>query len=768
MAINVNDIIGKGFVFNVSAETIIEPTPTTTIGAFIGCANSGPTNTPTLITGGLREFYSVFGTEPANVNTVQDFGWYAAEHHFRKSSIGYFTRLADTSAGNLETSSILIENPSTEGILTGTVIIPSGGINPQTSQTYTATLGKSDGTTVTTANITIPAAEAAIIDGQTPVGYGTPYGFSSGHSMDITVTENGTPFVGTIQPIVSQGSDIDATVTYFNSLISAVPTLTGKVEAYKNGSNALSLRTILKGTGAIIALSNITGTRLATPGGIFRSYASSDTGLSVTRSSLITAFDSAANTALGTTGISYLTFNGSNRAVITNNATVGEDSTVAVSGAGATTLFGASPVISTGSVDQPIGTLTAVYAGTEGNSIGIKFTGNLEDGNQATIYYQGKAITTISNFVFDPTSNDYIGKMIADDFFANPIVAWSRESSDFIDIDPITDTIIYLEGGKSGGMNSDEDYPTQIEVITEINKYGNVDLYSIDIICYPAGGASYGDIEAVQNALQTVCEDRQDCFAIIDPPTNITNTTNLLNWQNGNYAPYRSNRIDSMYLVTYYPNLKVRFAGNRVATVSPSVRAVGTITQSHNIANGLKFTAPAGQQRAVIDGNIVGLSKDLSKTEKDLMYADTYNGRINPISFSLATGYFLDGNKTTQFANNSLRRINTMATVLYIKKRIQTITPRFFYEPSSPTTWAAFQAELAAIMKFLEEKNAIEPESDTLNGWSVICDESNNTPEVTNRNGMVAQISYVGIKAIERIKISAEIREKKSSVSISV
>ena len=755
MAINVNDIVGKGFVFEVSAEQIVEPSVNGTISAFVGCSNSGPVGRATLITGGLKEFYNIFGTEPADVTKVNDFGWYAAAHHFRYSQIGYFTRVANQTTGNLVNASVDVARPDTNGSITGSVAVATN-LNISSSATISVEFGTS--TTPITVSYTVPASEPAFL-----VGTAAPSSFdfsTTNEVLGVSIVENSVTTSANLT-LNSNTTDLNGLRDALNVLVAA-SSLAGKV-VFSVSGGFLKVASVLLGSNITITL-----TPGAVLGAVFASGNRTDAGANVLRSTIQNGFNSVANTALGTSGVVYMTFDSNNKAVITNTLVVGEDSTLQITSSNAvtTTLFG-TPVVANGLYNQILGKLSAIYPGTEGNGISAVFSGSVANGNQVVIYYQNKQLTTISNFNYVPTSSNYIGTLIENDSFVSGVVSWSREDQYPTNIEPITNIFYTCSGGKSGGFNDSEIYPIKADVITAIETYANADVYNIDLLCYPAGGISYGGDEDVQTAMEDVCKSRQDCFTILDPPINIESVTNAIRWEKGDWAPYRSSALDSFYSVTYFPKLRVRFANNKVATVAPSVRAAGQIANSDALSNGLSFYTPAGQRRGVLGGNVIGLGTDLSQKDKDLLYADTYNGRINPISFSMASGYYLDGNKTTQIENNSLRRINTMRTILYVKKRIQTIVPRYFYEPSSPDTWASFRAELASIMKFLEEKNAIEPETDPLNGWSVICDSTNNTSEVTNRNGMVAEISYVGIKSIERIKISAMIREKKTNITVS-
>ena len=88
----VSDILGVGFKYEQYAEEQQVPQATGTRAVVLGTSTWGPINTPTLITGGLREFKNTFGY----AGTSADEGWEGAYSHFLNSSVGYFTRIASS------------------------------------------------------------------------------------------------------------------------------------------------------------------------------------------------------------------------------------------------------------------------------------------------------------------------------------------------------------------------------------------------------------------------------------------------------------------------------------------------------------------------------------------------------------------------------------------------------------------------------------------------------------------------------------------------
>jgi hypothetical protein len=187
------------------------------------------------------------------------------------------------------------------------------------------------------------------------------------------------------------------------------------------------------------------------------------------------------------------------------------------------------------------------------------------------------------------------------------------------------------------------------------------------------------------------------------------------------------------------------------------------ISKSDQASNSI-VRAPAGVQRGNLEG-LEGLKQNLSAKEKDLLYGDTYDNCINPIVYSANFGWYVNGQKTALRKNSrgnltSLSRINVMRTGLYIKREIAKIIPRFFHQPNDESTRNDFVAALSLIMNYLIQARAIETEV------LIKCDSINNPPEVTNNNGLIAEIEFTPIKTVERIKVFTNLKERKTTITV--
>ena len=441
-----------------------------------------------------------------------------------------------------------------------------------------------------------------------------------------------------------------------------------------------------------------------------------------------------------------------------------------------------------------IGTFRAAYRGVEGNTIKLNFY--KENGIPTIgVLFRNNLVGTISDYNFDIESENFLGNIIDNDTVINQIIKYNhgKRYYEFNDSDDLTaesfdllynnnpvenmsnwtiqDGLYSLSDGVSGEESNDLNY-TILGIIEELK---NLDLYQIDFIAAPG----YSE-ENIQNALLNLCATRQDCFAFIDLPL-ITGTSNrdavnkAVRYINGNYI--RTEKIDSIYGVLAFPYVVFRkrfynsqnILASELATVSPTT-ILPYLYTTKDITTGTTFDIAAGE---TYGGRILLGTNDFIKTQfilnqgdRDILYADSLDACINPISFNTEAGFFLDGQKTTLRKNlngklTSLSRISVMRTGLFIKKISYRISRQYFFAPIDPTTWRDFSARLSReIMQVLVNARMIEP------NYIVKCDEITNTAQVRNANGMVAYLEFTPYKKLERIKVIANINETDSTLTL--
>ena len=788
----VNDILGVGFKYEQTAEDQLSPTPTGTSAAIFGTATWGPINTPIQITGGRRDFRNRFGS----AGTTADDGWDAAYYHFANSSIGYFIRIASSS--NPPTRSYKeASNNATRATLTGTStlgtslrIYPSGASAGRANNLFPFTIRhkKSDMTNFEdiSTSINFQTEGFSSVGATISDNYSVSGSYTTGDYISFKVYNESGTLVNTYTFTATGGEVVTGAQSFVNLLLtnSTINSANGTHFTLSANGAAVTLTTEPYYYGANAKI-EITHNDFGIISGV-------DTGLDVGRSQIINVinnkFRALNSTVLGSTlgliydDFSFAAINLTNNIVLTSPTT---GSTAKITITALNTLLGfTNNQANEGVNNKVIGSFRSKRRGTEGNLIRLVFS-NTSSATEprCDVYFRSTLVASIIGYNFITGDVNNLSEIFKASSTLSSILEYnhgrSYESFDEDDdslstgtpLTNITSSDVIGDGEYilTGGANGDTNIDVLNDVIPQIKKMSNEDIYDFDIIAAPG----YSE-QSVQKALiEDICEYRKDCFTVLDMPDFGNPTTaidNAINWTNGKYIS-RTEKLDSIYGAVYFPWIKIRklsynldmSTNSDLTDSSPVSRVMGMISRCDYVA-GNKFSAPAGITRGNLDG-VEGLKQTLSAEERDRIYADVYDNCINPIMYTLSNGFFANGQKTALRKNargnlTSLSRINVMRVGLFIKKEVSRIVPFFFHEPNDSRSQKDFVAILTNILSGLVNRRAIE------DNYTVICDESTNPPEVTNNNGLIAQIEFTPIKTIERIKLIANVKEKKSTVTI--
>ena len=185
--------------------------------------------------------------------------------------------------------------------------------------------------------------------------------------------------------------------------------------------------------------------------------------------------------------------------------------------------------------------------------------------------------------------------------------------------------------------------------------------------------------------------------------------------------------VDSNYVATYYPWIKILDSVKGKPTwVPPSVVLPGVFAQNDRI--GQEWFAPAGLNRGGLS-SVLEAKTRLTHTERD----ELYEGRVNPIASFPGQGVVVFGQKTLQGKPSALDRINVRRLLIRLRKFIASSSRYLVFEQNTAATRNRF---LGIVNPFLESVQS----NSGLSAFKVVMDESNNTPDVVDRNQLVGQI----------------------------
>ena len=250
-----------------------------------------------------------------------------------------------------------------------------------------------------------------------------------------------------------------------------------------------------------------------------------------------------------------------------------------------------------------------------------------------------------------------------------------------------------------------------------INAVSNPDEYDINMLVTP--GIIHKHHSVVSNHAIDKVEARADAFYVMDGSDIDDNVATAVN---------NVSNLDTNYVATYYPWVKMDdiSKGSGTILVPPSVVIPGVIAFTDSVAH--EWFAPAGLNRGGLT-NVRMTKKKLTHTDRDTLY----EGRVNPIASFPGQGVVVFGQKTLQSKPSALDRINVRRLLIRLKKFIASSSRFLVFEQNDSSTRSRF---LNIVNPFLESVQA----NSGLSAFKVVMDDSNNTPDVIDRNQLVGQI----------------------------
>ena len=249
-----------------------------------------------------------------------------------------------------------------------------------------------------------------------------------------------------------------------------------------------------------------------------------------------------------------------------------------------------------------------------------------------------------------------------------------------------------------------------------INAVSNPDEFDINLLVTP--GVIHGLHSTVTNHAISKVEARADAFYIMDATAigdSISTVKNTIK------------SLDTNYAGTYYPWIKIVDRDtSRPVFVPPSVVLPGVISYTDQVAH--EWFAPAGLNRGGLT-TVLEAKTRLTHAERD----DLYENRINPIASFPGQGVVVFGQKTLQSKPSALDRINIRRLLIALRKFIASSSRFLVFEQNTQALRNRF---LNIVNPYLEQVQ----QNSGLSAFRVVMDDSNNTPDVVDRNQLVGQI----------------------------
>jgi phage tail sheath protein FI len=314
--------------------------------------------------------------------------------------------------------------------------------------------------------------------------------------------------------------------------------------------------------------------------------------------------------------------------------------------------------------------------------------------------------------------------------------------------EPAQDKIFGALGNQTyvlqGGVDYSEDggmIATLGDLITSYSLFENRDEVQVDYLIMGPGLGDKDESRAKAAELISIAESRKDCMAVLSPHkgdvVDVTNTDtqtdNIIEFFS--YLPSSSYAVfDSGYKYTYD-----RF-NNKFRYIPCNPDVAGLMVRTSIFA--YPWFSPAGQQRGILN-NAIKLAYNPNKAQRDQLYPL----RINSIINQPGLGVLLFGDKTALGYASAFDRINVRRLFLTVEQALERTAQAQLFELNDQITRSNFVNIVEPYLRDVQAKRGIYD-------FLVVCDETNNTPDIIDNNEFRADIYLKPAKSINFVTLT--------------
>lgn len=291
----------------------------------------------------------------------------------------------------------------------------------------------------------------------------------------------------------------------------------------------------------------------------------------------------------------------------------------------------------------------------------------------------------------------------------------------------------------SGGVDA---YTTAVADITAAyDLFDDTENVSVDFILTGGNLAVEADQITKAQKVITLAGSRKDCIAFVSPhsgmlalSTSSAKRDDIITFFDavGSSSSYAVFDSGYKYLYDKYNDV-YRYIPCNGDVAGLCVETSATLED---------WFSPAGVSRGNIK-NVVKLAFAPTKADRDKLYLK----RINPIATFPGQGTVLFGDKTALATPSAFDRINVRRLFLAIEKRIGQLARTVMFELNDETTRTSFYSSASSYLSEVQAKRG-------LTDYLVVCDSTNNTPDVIDRNEFVAELYIKPTRSINFITIT--------------
>ena len=284
-----------------------------------------------------------------------------------------------------------------------------------------------------------------------------------------------------------------------------------------------------------------------------------------------------------------------------------------------------------------------------------------------------------------------------------------------------------LTGGTAGTA------ATAGNIQTALDKFKNAEEVDVTLLM-----AADADAATAIHAINNIAEYRKDCVAFISPTQ--ANVVNNAGSEVDAVISFRNSMPSSSYAVL---DSGWKYMYDKYNDVYRYVPLNGDIAGCCAFTDRSRdpFWSPAGSDRGNIR-NAIKLPFNPNKTQRD----DLYKNGINPVVGMPGQGILLFGDKTLLAKPSAFDRINVRRLFILLEKSIANMSKSFLFEFNDAFTRSRFTATVEPFLRDIQGRGGVQD-------FAVVCDDSNNTAEVVDRNEFRGDIYVKPSRSINFIQL---------------
>tara|TARA_Y100000034_G_C6903615_1_gene418689 strand:- start:1046 stop:3037 length:1992 start_codon:yes stop_codon:yes gene_type:complete len=296
------------------------------------------------------------------------------------------------------------------------------------------------------------------------------------------------------------------------------------------------------------------------------------------------------------------------------------------------------------------------------------------------------------------------------------------------------------DGGPSAGSGTETNLITQSDAQRGYALFRDADEVDVSIILAgKARGTDSNNVGTANYIIDNVISERKDAVVVISP-----DQADVVNNDAGEVTAiktFRNALSTSSYAILDSGYKRMYDKYNDVLRWVPlNGDVAGTMVRTDDLRDA--WWSPAGLNRGQIK-NVVKLAWQPRKSERD----ELYKNDINPVITKQGQGTILYGDKTLLGKPSAFDRINVRRLFIVLEKAISTAAEFSLFEFNDEFTRASFKNLVEPFLRDVQGRRGITD-------FRVVCDETNNTAEVIDRNEFVGDIYVKPARSINFIQLN--------------